>query len=69
MYQLIIKRIFLFCFSLTIIFAQKLDLEEINKLRKASNNLVLIGNSKILNQNINNSTYYLVYLYQNFAHI
>jgi len=40
-------------------FAQKVDLEELNKIRKASNNLVLIGNNKVLNQNINNSTYYL----------
>jgi len=55
----IFKKIIFGYLFITLLCGQKFNVEEINKIKKSSNNLVTIGNSKILNKNIDNETYFL----------
>ena len=59
MHRYIFKKITFCCLFVALICGQSVNIEEIKKNKKASNNLVAVGNSKILNKNIDNKTYLL----------
>jgi len=59
MHRYIFQKISFCCLCLALVCAQSINVEEIKKNRKVSNNLVAVGSSKILNKNIDNKTYLL----------